>query len=485
MRFHAEAQRRQEGEEGRKKRLVLLNPPGRKVYLRDYFCSKVSQADYIHHPIDLVFLSGYLKEDYELELVDAIVDKLNPAQCLQRIERIGPQVVVGLIGSVSYDEDVPFYRQLAEAIPAARLFLVGDVLIERRRQRLAEMPFVEGFVHDFSSADLLGHLRGDSKVRNLTLRRQGVVEALPLERPRGQAFRLPRPEHRLFVDRPYRYPFVRRSRFATVMTDFGCPYRCSFCVMSTLGWKQRPVGDVLDELQDLGRMGVRELFFLDQTFGIPRSRCLELLAGMRQLADRFGWVCFSRPDLLDDALLSQMKSAGCHTLILGLESGSQQLLDSVCKEARKEEVLQGFRRCSSYGMRTVATVLLGLPRETEETFQQTLEFLRQADPDFASFNVAVPRAGTPFREEALKLGLIDEDFEVMDQSGNPVAMPTLTLSRGQVAALRRRAVRGFYGRPGYWRKRLTRWVRHDGALLSDLRIQLQQGYRLLCNYLAS
>ena len=199
----------------------------------------------------------------------------------------------------------------------------------------------------------------------------------------------------------------------------------------------------------------------------------------------FGWVCFSRPDVLDDALLQKMKSAGCHTLILGLESGSQPLLDSVCKDARKEEILRGFQRCSHHGLRTVATVLLGLPEETEETFQQTLRLLRRADPDFASFNVAVPRAGTPFREQALRLGLIDPDFEIMDQSGNPVAMPTLTLDRQQVAALRRRALRSFYGRPGYWQERLSHWVRRDGALYSDLRIQLRQGYRLLCNYLAS
>ncbi len=470
---------------GRREKLVLLNPPGRRVYLRDYYCSKVSQADYIHHPIDLVFLSGYLSQDYELELVDAIVEKLGPEKCLQRLGEIGPQVVVGLIGSVSYHEDVPFYRGLGEGLPSARLFLVGDVLIERRQERLSEMPFAEGFVHDFSSPDLLRHLRGAPSLRNLTLRRKGVVEALPLERLRGATFRLPRPEHRLFLDRPYRYPFVRRSRFATVMTDFGCPYRCSFCIMSRLGWKQRPVDDVLEELKELGRMGVGELFFLDQTFGIPRSRSLELLEGMRRLPHRFGWVCFSRPDLVDDALAARMKSAGCHTVILGLESGSQQLLDAVCKDARKEEILQGFRRCSSHGLRTVATVLLGLPEETEETFQQTLDFLRQADPDFASFNVAVPRLGTPFREKALRLGLIDREFEVMDQSGSPVAMPTLTLDRRQVAAMRRRAVRSFYGRPGYWRKRLSSWARRDGALFSDLRIQLQQGYRLLCNYLAS
>ena len=468
-----------------RKKLLFLNPPGQRTCLRDYFCSKVSQADYINHPIDFVFLSGFFKDEYDLHLIDAVVDGLGEAACLAEVHEVAPHVVVGLIGSVSYLADVPFYRKLSEALDT-RLILIGDILIDRREQRLKDLFFVDAFLHDFSTDDLSKYLQGEAdgpdEVKNMTVRHDGGVHPLAIKRSEGQLFSLPIPEHRLFLRKNYRYPFVRDSRFATVMTDFGCPYHCTFCVMSTLGWKLRPVDNVVEELQGLASMGIRELLFLNQTFGIPREGTRRLLDEMSQLPHPFHWVCFSRPDVLDEELLDRMKSSGCHTVILGMESGSQGILDSVRKDYSKEQVLAGFRLCARQGVRTVATVLLGLPGETEETFRETLDFLREVNPDFASFNVAVPRMGTPFRQEALDLGLIDENLEIMDQSGSPVAMPTLTLDREQIASMRGRAIREFYFRFGYLRKCVRRLRPLDKMTVSQIRIQFGQGYHLLRNY---
>ncbi|NIR49215.1 radical SAM protein [candidate division KSB1 bacterium] len=468
-----------------KPKVLLLNPPGKRVYLRDYFCSKVSQADYINHPIDLVYLSGLLKDSFELHVIDAIAEKLSISKCLQRIQAVRPEVIVGLIGSVSYAEDVPFYQQVHQRI-GAKIILIGDVLIERREERLAEMPFISAFLHDFSSEDLLHYLRnGDSAidaVKNMTVRSNGRVRAMPIEQPKNREFNLPIPQHRLFLGKDYRYPFVRHPNFATVMTEFGCPYSCTFCVMSTLGWKIRPVENVLTELELLSSLNVRELFFLDQTFGIQKERAHALLTKMTEARFDFGWVCFSRPDILDDELLRAMKAAGCHTIILGLESGNEEILAATKKEYNKEEVKAGFHRCTKYGIRTVATVILGLPEESEETFAETMTFLKQVNPDFASFNVAVPRMGTPFRKTAVELGLTTSNGDIMDQSGNPVALPSLTLSRHQIASLKKRAVRDFYLNSAYLKRRLKSMLHSQSRGVRELSIQLRQGIGLVRNY---
>ncbi len=480
------------GEMRKKPRIVLLNPPGRRLYLRDYFCSKVSQADYINAPIDFVYLSGRLKDSSELFLVDAIVESLGVSDCLTRVERLQPYAVVGLIGSVSYDEDVPFYEELTHRLeqvsgggkgsgPWGKLILIGDVLIERRRERLEELPFVDAFLHDFSTSDLSRYLGLDqesSPIGNMTLRRSGQIHAAPIVRARAESMSLPIPEHSLFLENRYRYPFVRESRFATLMTEFGCPYRCNFCIMSTLGWKVRPVENVLQELDHLSQLGVRELFFLDQTFGIQKERARLLISEMSERGYDFGWVCFSRPDVVDRKLAALMKKAGCHTVILGVESGSQEILETSKKDYTKAEVAEGFRLCSEQGLRTVATIILGLPQETAETFDETMTFLHQLDPDFASFNVAVPRMGTPLRETALELGLIGDDLEIMDQSGSDVAMPTMTLSKAEVAALKQEAIGSFYLNFRYLRKRLRR-----ARSLKETQIQLGQGASLLRTYL--
>ena len=480
------------GEMRKKPRTVLLNPPGRRLYLRDYFCSKVSQADYINAPIDFVYLSGQLKDSCELFLVDAIVEHLGVSECLDRMEGLQPDVVVGLIGSVSYGEDVPFYEELTHRLeqgsrvgkgpgPWGKLILIGDVLIERREERLEELPFVDAFLHDFSTSDLshyLGLNQEPSLVRNMTLRCSDQIHAAPIVRARAESMSLPIPEHSLFLENRYRYPFVRESGFATLMTEFGCPYRCNFCIMSTLGWKVRPVENVLQELDHLSQLGVRELFFLDQTFGIQKERARLLLSEMSERGYDFGWVCFSRPDVVDLELAALMKKAGCHTVILGVESGSEEILETSKKDYTKAEVVEGFRLCSEQGLRTVATIILGLPQETTETFQETMTFLHRLDPDFASFNVAVPRMGTPLRQRALELGLIGDDLEIMDQSGSEVAMPTLTLSRSEVAVMKQEAIGSFYLNFRYLRKSLKR-----GRSLKETQIQLGQGVSLLRAYL--
>jgi len=463
-----------------KEKLLLLNPPGKHVYLRDYFCSKISQADYLNQPIDFVYLSGLLRRHYELHLIDAIVDRISAQKCLTMIQTLQPHAIIGLIGAASYEEDIAFYRQLAEK-DHAPLLLIGDALIENRAELLQELNFATGFIHDFSCNDALLFLRGQRKnLRNLTFRHDSGICAAPIVRSRCENFELPVPAHELFLGKDYRYPFVRRRQFATVMTEFGCPYRCTFCVMSTLGWKVRPAHNVLAELEAVHALGLREIFFLDQTFALQKPRALQLLQEMQRHHYDFGWVCFSRADVLDDDVLIEMKKAGCHTIILGLESGDAAVLSAAKKDYNRAEVFAGFQRCAEHGLRTVATVIIGLPEETEASFQRTLDFLKQVSCDFASFNVAVPRMGTPLRQQAIAQKLISPSLQMMDQSGREVAMPTLTLSRERIDAMHRRAIREFYLNTSYLLRRLRRLRSFE-----DTRIQLRQGYGLLRNYFSS
>ncbi|MEK7729449.1 MAG: radical SAM protein, partial [candidate division KSB1 bacterium] len=169
----------------------------------------------------------------------------------------------------------------------------------------------------------------------------------------------------------------------------------------------------------------------------------------------------------------------CHTLILGLESGDDTILAVTKKDYVRAEVLAGFQRCAAHGLRTVATVIIGLPEETEDSFQRTMAFLKTVPVDFVSFNVAVPRMGTPLRDQALEHQLIAPSVQVMDQSGSEVAMPGFTLSREQIASMRQRAVREFYFNTKYLKNRLLGLRSFEEA-----RIQMRQGLGLLRNYFA-
>src|SRR5678816_665554 len=96
-------------------------------------------------------------------------------------------------------------------------------------------------------------------------------------------------------DRGYRFSFARSERFATVLTDYGCPYPCTFCVIGTLGFQTRATLEVLEEIDALRASGVREIFFMDQTFGVVKKRGLELCAALAERGD-LSWTAFCRPD---------------------------------------------------------------------------------------------------------------------------------------------------------------------------------------------
>jgi radical SAM superfamily enzyme YgiQ (UPF0313 family) len=248
--------------------------------------------------------------------------------------------------------------------------------------------------------------------------------------------------------------------------------------MGTLGYKCRTVENVMQELRFLQSLGAREIYFSDQTFGANRKRTLDLCREMKRENLGFGWVCFSRADLLDEEVLSAMKTAGCHTVMMGVESGSEAILAQSRKGLTKERISNAFHACRSRNVRTVATVILGLPEETEETVRETIAFLKEIDCDFASINVAVPRMRTPLRQTAIREGLISPDCMIMDQSGlASVIMPSRLLTRERIEALRREAVREFYLRPSYLLRRLagiSSWY--------EFREQLSEGWALFADH---
>jgi len=431
-------------------RVLLLNPPGRELYVRDYFCSKTTKSNYHFHPVDLLALSGTLSLDHHVTVLDCIAEGLGPERARARIDVEGPDVVLSLVGSVSWEEDREFLRQQAGL--GRRVFAIGDVLHENAEQRLAEEPWLEAILDDFTTADALHLLSGEEdEVLRATWRRADGSFVHRNEPRRGREHRLPRPRHELFPSRGYRFSFARRTPFATVLTDYGCPWPCTFCVISTLGHSTRPVEDVLEEVDGLCRRGTRELFVADQTFGVQRDRALELCAAFRERD--LSWTAFTRPDLADDELLGAMRAAGCHTLIMGVESADDAVLDSCRKGYATDAARSAFERAHSHGLRTVGTFVVGLPDETEGSLERTLDFALELELDFMSINVAVPRFGTPFRRDVIAAGLVKHDELVMDQSGATVALPTKALTRAEVARFKRRMVRRFYLRPRWlWRR---------------------------------
>jgi len=433
----------------KQKRILFLNPPGKQIYIRDYYCSKISKAYYLPQPVDLLTQTSFFSKDqYELNVLDAIAEKLDITTTFSRIEAFAPDYIIGLIGAASLDEDRLFYRQLKERSPACQLFCSGDILLEEPEKVMDDYEWLDGIILDFYKPGPLKYIETGSVIKGFVAREK-MVETQPAGDKYQKMVALAYPKHELFNNKKYRMPFMTEHPMATVLTNYACPFPCTFCIMSHLEFKSRDATSIIEELEVLHQLGVKFIYFSDQTFYIVPKVMDEVLDHMITNQMGFKWMCFSRVDIMTEDRLIKMKKAGCQIIMYGVEWAEEKYLEKYKKQYTTEQIKTAFKLTRKVGIKRLGTFLMGVPGQTKESIENTMDFAIEIDADYASFNVAVPRVNTSFRDEALAEGLISEDNKIMDQSGSFFAMGTGELSQAELAQLKKRAYRKFYLRPSY------------------------------------
>jgi hypothetical protein len=199
-----------------------------------------------------------------------------------------------------------------------------------------------------------------------------------------------------------------------LMTSRGCPWACTFCGAETSwgrGFRGHSVPYVLDALEAaLPRYRVKMVQVKDDTFTTNKKRVIELCRGIRERRLNFLWSCDTRVDVLSEELLYEMRLAGCQRLSLGVESGSQRILDAIHKKITKEEILEAVEMAKKYGVHVRFYMMLGNRGETVDTFHETLEFLKAARPHQYIFSCLSIYPGTHDFQDAEAAGRLDRSI---------------------------------------------------------------------------
>jgi anaerobic magnesium-protoporphyrin IX monomethyl ester cyclase len=435
-----------------KKKVILLNPPGDKLYIRDYYCSFSSKADYYWPPQDLIYLSGILDQDFSVSVVDAIIDRISADEVLAHIAGTKADALIFTTGTATMNSDLRLMERIKDQ-QDIRIVASAGILKFIGREFLEKAPAVDCLLTDFTESNIVPYLlgRSDAPLRGLLFRKNGEWMASYERAP--QRFTVPVPRHDLFPFRKYRLPIAKRYPFTVVVTSLGCPYRCGFCTAGAFGYRAREVGGVMAELELLSRLGVKEILFQDPTFTINTHRVIEIC---RKIVDRgldFTWSCNGDIKSLNEQKIKHMKEAGCHTVSLGIESGSDDILEKYSKPITTREIKDTIRMMNDYRIRVLGYFIIGLPGDDRESIRKTIDLAKQLDLDIASFAIATPDIGTPLRQEALKMGWINPEQDLFDSTDFPI-IATDKLSQEEVWELRSRAVREFYLRPSYLFKKL-------------------------------
>lgn len=437
-----------------RKKILLVNPPGKKIYIRDYYCSKVSKAYYLPQPVDLLTQSSFFeKEKYELKVVDCIAESLSISQALELIAEFQPDFAIGLFASVSLVEDEHFYAELKQQIPALRIIASGDALLEDHEERFERYTWLNAIVTNFFNDGAKKWIEGNlDGAAGIVYRSEGgkVTKADKKE----LKLELNVPRHDLFLQGNYRMPFANALPMATVLTNYACPYPCTFCIMSTMPYITRSAESIIEELKELKRLKYKYIYFSDQTFFQSKAITRKVLEWMVSVNYGISWMCFSRVDVLAETEINLMRKAGCNLIMFGVEFADEEYLKEYKKNYTLDQIRETFALTAKAGIKRLGTFLIGVPGQSRESILETLAFAKEIKADYASFNVAVPRSNTSFREQAIEQGIIDDSLKVMDQSGDEVTMGTGKLSREELQQLKRKVYLSFYFRPAYLIQRL-------------------------------
>lgn len=199
-----------------------------------------------------------------------------------------------------------------------------------------------------------------------------------------------------------------------VMTSRGCPWQCTFCGAEASwgrGYRAHSVPYVLDALERaLVRLPVKMLQIKDDTFTTSAKHVVALCRGIRDRGLHFAWSCDTRVDVLTDDLLREMRLAGCERLSLGVESGSQRVLDAMDKKITPAEILASTELAKKWGIKVRYYMMIGSRGETRETFGETLEFLARAKPHQYIFACLSVYPGTRDFDAAVQAGWLDSEF---------------------------------------------------------------------------
>lgn len=439
-------------------RVCLVDPPLPQLINRDMYSSTISKGGYKWPAADLLVLSGILKElTSEVSLLDANAEGLDIEQTLSRIDRFSPTHLIFMLGASAFQEDFSFVKAAKDRFPGLITIGTGGLLYHDGPYCLKNHPSVDAIVNNFTTRDVIRYLVGDlDQLRNFTYRDQdGEIIETASDFHRDD-YSHPLPCHEQLPLTGYKLSHVKYLPLTSVLTSYGCPARCSYCVTERINYRPRQVENVLEELRYVKSLGIRTVFFRDPTFLAAKKTGMELLERMIQERLELSWVADTRAVCVTKETAPLIAESGGHCLHFGVESASPETLERYSKGVTTDQVRNAFSLCQKHNIRTVGYFILGLPGETERTVRQTIDFAIELDADYASFNMPIPVKGTSLRDEVIRNGWMEGGEHGEYDGSFQSKIHTPELDPQKITALLQEARKKFYLRPRYIFKRLAK-----------------------------
>jgi len=427
-----------------------------------------STSDTLLPILGLGYLAAAIRDKHETHILNCIVENKSDYQFGQTVKRIQPDI----IGIQCYTLDSLITQRYVKVIRAINP-LIKIVLGGPHTSALPESTFDYfgadyGFKGDAELGfakfcDLVERAGGNGLLSNETelrkipglIWKQSTTVVNPLWVPMDMdeielpAWDLMRPD---FYPLSPHAAFMKNFPVAPMMVSRGCPFDCTFCASFITKGRQvryRSVDNVIEEIKLLIReYGIKEIQFIDDNFTLKRSYVRELCQRIIDEKLDFSWCCPNgvRLDTLRPKMLDMMKAAGCYSLSVGIESGSQRVLDFTKRDTPMKMIRNRVDMINEAGIDTTGFFILGFPTEKPREMEQTIQFALSLNLKRANFMNFHPFPGTEswhYLKHAGELGRINP----YSQSFAEVAYVPKGMTRSKLKSYQRQAFLRFYLRP--------------------------------------
>ncbi len=448
---------------------LLLNPPS-----FDKFDGGASsrwpatrEIESYWYPVWLTYPAGMLPGS---RLLDAPPHGVSAAETVRIAQDY--EFVILFTSTVGFQSDLRMARAMKEKKRDLKIAFVGPHVQIKPAESLLASPDIDFVVRGEFDHAVVEFAQGKpiSEIGNASYVKDGKVVHNP-PRPLMQTAELDALpfatdvyQDNLTIEK-YNVPFLLHP-YVSFYTARGCPALCTFCLwpqtLSGHSWRVRSVENVAREFRQAHQMfpQAKEFFFDDDTFNIRKDRVLALCKELQPVG--FQWSCTSRVHG-DYEALKAMADAGCRLLIVGFESGDSQILKNIKKGATTEMGRSFVKNAKKVGIRVHGDFIIGLPGETKETIEKTIEYAKELDCETIQVSMAHAYPGTELYDQGAREGFLRTEA-VTDASGHQ--LPHLEypgLTREYMMAAVNRFYDSYYFRPRVaWRiVRDALWDSHE------------------------
>lgn len=454
--------------------VLLIDPPFyEEVALGKSGGLSMSLVQNVIPSLGLAYLAAVLeKESHQVKIIDCSIGLTHDSlRGILDTDTTQPDIV-GITATTPVIASAKSVAEIVRAVYKNCLIVIGGVHVTSLpEETLAGLCFDVGVLGEgeYTFLELVQRFNSEgpacfSSIKGLAYRVGSHVvvnEKRPLIKNLDE---LPLPARHLLPPLAAYHPtpasYVRLP-VGVLMSSRGCPYQCSFCDRSVFGvsYRMRSVDKILDEMEELIHVyGAREIRFFDDTITVNKNKLFELVDKMKQRGINVPWTALSRVDAITPDVLQKLKEGGCWQILVGVESGDDRMLQIMNKGVTVEQNSRAIKLMNAFNIEVRADLLVGVPGETTESLQKTLDFVLNHDLDYACFNKFVPFPSLELTRELQAKGYsfdLSKGSSILDIDSDSIFVPD-TLDEAEYRAFLKSVHKKFYLRPSYILKRLFR-----------------------------